>query len=232
MPSRADDPQTGLPKDDRREPPKDGTWVRYQKVAENLIRGNKLNPIDVTLSFVGTHVEDGQRFRWLELKAVVPDGEGAGTHIFKVLVPEKDLWESDKPFEHARRTWVRKPDGSVAPPPKGFRDDMTYDELLLWTPGLSKGSVAVDDQSKDVDYQAGRLKDCHASTRDLVYKLGKATYTRRCVAWIHPDLPMGFAEAQIIQEQSFNNGIISRYSSTYRIQDAGADAKTELPDHN
>jgi hypothetical protein len=229
-------PKSVISGDERpaRELPKDGAWVRYQKTVQNLKTGKTFVPATVTLSFVGTQIEDGQPCRWLELKLVIPEREaGTGMYVSKVLVPEKDLWESDKPFEHARRTWVRRPDGAVTKPPNGARDDLTYDELMLWTPGMLKGFAPAKGQSKDVEYQAGLLKDAEARTTERIYELdGGTKYKRKYTTWVHPDLPMGFAEARIIQEQFQGNESLGSFSIDYRIEDIGVDAKTELPDNN
>jgi hypothetical protein len=231
-------PAIGHAEDRLRQLPKDGTWVRYQKDVANLTNDKKYDPIKVTLSFVGSAVDEGEPCRWLELKHVIPEGrDGAGTYVSKVLVPERDLLESESPFEHARRTWVRRLDGPVTKAPEGGRDDMTFGELLLWTPGMLKGSSLAKDQTKDIEYQRGRLKGAQARTGRLVHQWRDKNgtedkYTKSYTAWQHPDLPIGFAEARIVQEQFINDRPLSKFSIDYRIEDAGADAKTELPDNN
>jgi len=220
--------------------PKDGSWVRYQKESTSLTPVlRKKGPIQVTLSFVGSAVDEGDHCRWLERKDVIPEGsDGAGTYVYKVLVPEKDLFESENPFEHARRTWVRGPNGKISKAGEGVRDEMIFSDLLLWTPGLLKGSTAADDQAKDIEYQRGPLKAAQARTGKLVHRwrLQTATevmYTKTYTAWQHPDLPIGFAEAHIEQDQ-FSQGRltpISRFAIVYKIQDVGTDAKSELPDN-
>jgi hypothetical protein len=218
--------------------PKDGTWVRYKKQVTDLAKDKKHGEITVTLSLVGTGLDDGEQCRWLELKHVVPEGrDGAGTYVSKVLVPEWDLLESENPFEHARRTWVRRLDGPVTKAPEGGRDDMTFGELLLWTPGMLKGSSLANDQTKDIEYQPGRLKGAQARTGRLVHQWRNKNgteerYTKSYTAWQHPDLPIGFAEAHIVQEQFINDRALSKFSIVYRVEDAGADAKTELRDNN
>ncbi len=108
-------PVIGHAEDRPRQLPKDGTWVRYQKEVANLANDKKYDEIKVTLSFVGSAVDEGEPCRWLELKAVIPEGrDGAGAYVSKVLVPERELLDSESPFEHARRTWVRRLDGPVS----------------------------------------------------------------------------------------------------------------------
>ncbi len=47
---------------------------------------------------------------------------------------------------------------------------MTFGELLLWTPGMLKGSSLANDQTKDIEYQRGRLKGAQARTGRLVHQ--------------------------------------------------------------
>ena len=80
--------------------PKDGTWVRWQ--CETEFSGNKESTGPVTLSLVGTVIDDGEQSRWLEIKRENRQIFGI-TQLLKVLIPEKDILKSDRPFEHARR---------------------------------------------------------------------------------------------------------------------------------
>jgi hypothetical protein len=220
QPPRGDDVRTELPKD--------GAWVRYQAELEDLRSGKKYTR-DIRLSFVGTAVEDGQTFRWLEQRE---SDSGGGVppkfEIFKVLVPEKQLLESSLPFETVRRAWLRKFTGEI--------EDVTNKPLLiqgnfapylLWTPGMLKSSSLLEDQTKDIEYQRGRLQGATARSGkvEMPEKLKPLlhwTYT----AWQHPDLPIGFAEARIASLVEEGAGLMH----IIRLQDVGADAKTELPD--
>ncbi len=184
------------------------------------------------MSIVGTVVEDGETYRWLERKESVPDGEkGTKKEIIKVLVPEKDLWESDVPFEHFRRGWVLRVNGQLGEVTMKQRVllHLNFAPLLLWTPGMLKGSEQVADQSKDIEYQAGRLKSAQARTGKLAlpdnnYDISKYT------AWQHPDLPVGCAEVRITRE--FKGKKLNERLTVWRLQETGMDAKSSLPDQN
>lgn len=212
--------------------PKDGSWVRYHVETEDVVEKKIEGLRSIELSFVGTVVEEGQTCRWLERKESVPDGEkGTKKEIIKVLVPEKDLWESDVPFEHFRRGWVLRPDGKIAEVTmkQHVLLHLNFAPLLLWTPGMLKDSKQVADQFKDIEYQAGRLKGAQARTGKLAlpdnnYDISKYT------AWQHPDLPIGCAEVRMTRELFMKGKKFNERLTVWRLQETGAEAKSSLPD--
>jgi len=222
-----------------REIPKDGTCVRYFVETENLTTGEKRGAFTTTLAFVGTTVEEGQTCRWLERTTVIPEGiEGSGTYVVKVLVPEKDLWESKAPFEHVRRAWMLRPNELVV---KMAARSLVADingiflELMLWTPGMLKDSGPASNESKDIEYQPGRLRAAEARTgKRADERPGPGKDEKSYVAWQHPNLPIGAAEVRIIRETTFNLEKTPqlRISVTYRVQDVGTSAESTLPDNN
>lgn len=57
--------------------PRDGAWIRYHWVYTGF--NGITEPGSVTLSFVGTVVEQEQRFRWIEVKTTMSDGAATPT---------------------------------------------------------------------------------------------------------------------------------------------------------
>jgi hypothetical protein len=221
-----------------RELPKDGAWARYQ--VQNDIAGERDTTASVTLSLVGTIVEDGVPCRWLETKMVIAEPPAkAGTFVNKILVPEADLLDREKPFEHVRRRWFGRRDE----PPRLLAADSweNIEELLLWTPGMLKGSEAAKNESKDIDYQRGKFENAQARTGEIVYKRLRPRppqedielkLVRKYTVWRHPGLPLGFVEARIASERFLGPMPAGRFSTIYRLQDMGTDARSELPDSN
>src|SRR6185369_6713973 len=155
--------------------------------------------------------------------------------IAKILVPEKDLVESDRPFESAVRLIRRGTDGAETSidcqtSKLGCR---LLEHLFFWTPGMLKGATAGDGPAKDIEYQNGRLKNAHSFTGKRTLRRnkidGEATESYRYAIWLHPDAALGFAEARIESEVVRGENRRS-YLSIYRIQDFGSGAKSEISD--
>jgi len=148
--------------------PKDGAWIRYQTASSETGDNEDFLAI-VTLSMVGTATEDGITYRWIEFKNVIRQPTNfAQTTITKLLIPERDLFESDKPFDHVRRAWVRIGDM----PAKRLPIDVSraaFEPYLLWTPAMLKNSALASDAVKDIEYQGGRLKAAQAHSGIRVY---------------------------------------------------------------
>jgi hypothetical protein len=220
--------------DEPRELPKDGAWSRYQ--LEDEENGKRVLSKTVTLSVVGTTIEDGETCRWLEIKSVVQEPPGiAGNYVSKILVPEKDLL-GEKPFKNVRRAWTRRRDEPVKQQTK--IDDWNQEPLLLWTPGMLKVAELAPNQSKDIEYQRGRLKDARAQTGVLTYDFSFDNKRRlkrvsKFTVWLHAEIPFAFAEARIIVEDFLDDKKFRKDMSViYHIEDTGTDARSECPDNN
>jgi hypothetical protein len=221
-----------------RELPKNDAWVQYQWDWNRLDSGQKMSAT-VTLSIVGSVVENDEPCRWVELKYVIPEGSEKGTLIEKLLIREKDLLASANPMEHVLRTWVRFNDEPVYLKEAYNNKDEAIGPLLLWTPGVLK-NVAKGGDPKDIEYQHGRLKAAQPWAGRMVLpetnKDGVVVLhlSRKYTLWRHADLAFGFAEAEI-KDDVYNldkTKVLSQQVSVYVLQDAGVGAKTALPDSN
>jgi hypothetical protein len=215
--------------------PKDGSWVRYD--LEMVGPDGTNRPSTVTLSIVGSVVENETRCRWVQVKWVVPKGwhpryPDGGTILSKMLISEQDLRENAEPFQRAVRTWQRKPGEDHAEQTKVAAT--TGPNLMLWAPGMLRTLDETSDE-KTVEYQRGQLKSARAWTGVRIFEnmIAKSQFKSTYKVWMHPDLPVGFAEAEIVDDITYANGQApKRQSQVYRLQDAGTDAKSELPDNN
>lgn len=227
-----------------RELPKDGSWVRWQ--CEYRLQEGK--PIDfvVTLSLVGSAVEDDQPCRWLEVKQEFRiEGEvAARVGVEKILVPEEKLLNDERPLDYVRRLVIRRRDGTIQSiEGKDIPDRVSlasWQEFLLWAPGMRKGTSVEADQSKDVKYQQGSLARSEARSGSRTYRhdafpeSGKVEGKNeiKYTIWQHPELPLGFAEAHIAGRRFLRGSNVGDWVKEYRLQDFGMDAKTELAESN
>ena len=218
--------------------PADGAWARYAEEWQRLDNGAKTSH-KITLSFVGRVMEQDEPCQWIEIKTVVPAGDSdEGTYVHKYLVRQSALLKGNNPLEEVVRVWSKDKDNAPDVPPNTQRHDIGFGSLLLWTPGVLK-DAGRSDQAKDIDYQKGRLKSCHARTGRLSLpvrdKNGNVefTWSRSFTAWQHPDLPIGFSGAEVRDEiLSSDLNVRSAQSTVYTLEDAGTGAKSELPDNN
>src|SRR5260370_29625071 len=105
-------------------------------------------------------IDEDEPCQWIEIKTGVPRGDSdGGQYIHKFLVRQKDLLASKNPLENVVRAWRQLKDNAPDNPPRTQRYDIGLGSLLHWTPGVLK-DAARSGQTKDVEYQKGRLKDC------------------------------------------------------------------------
>src|SRR5262249_46409057 len=94
--------------------PDDGWWIRYggnsKQTANEQVQEHKGQ---TTYSLVGTVVDGGQTYRWIEHKTISSLEKDDQVTITKFLVPEKDLLESDQPVQHYKRGWIKLNDRPV-----------------------------------------------------------------------------------------------------------------------
>src|SRR5262245_54828761 len=145
--------------------PADGWWVRYFVT----MRREGLNDETVmkrTYSLVGTSMENGEKCRWVEMKAIIPVNGQDHTEIFKFLIPEKDLLEGERPMNNLVRAW-RKFDDEPAdeqkfnqgPGGRGFSGNADYylGHYMIIFPGPQQKAKVIEEK-RTVEYQQGRLE--------------------------------------------------------------------------
>jgi hypothetical protein len=254
-PGRCDEPEFKLPKD--------GSWVRYEPISDREekplgrpVSGSLRRVLTVTVSLVGTVVEDGMQCRWLEIKTVSVDAHEyaeskekaeAQGRVEKFLIPEKDLISSQKPFENVRRIWDTLPGRTEVRQMKFPNMQYRADHLArfwFWTPGMLKDTKPAPNEAKDVEYKKGKLQNAEAQSgqRDTLVgaispngRDNRRSFVESFTVWMHPDVPIGFAEArfesQQVDREDETKKIGTPSAFSYRIQDFGSDAKSELPDN-
>ncbi|HLJ11095.1 MAG TPA: hypothetical protein VKU82_07895 [Planctomycetaceae bacterium] len=190
----------------------------------------------VTLSYVGSLVEDRQPCRWVEVKNVIGDEEGGKVWIRKMLVTEAGLLHNDGYLTDAKvlRAWLQRPDRSITK----LDEKRGFPYVFIGTPGSLK-HMARSDEMRDFSIPSLRLNAAEAwrgkrdESRSLAGLIKVRTDTEY-TAWLHPDLPTGFVRLEWKSTISFSAR--ERATTTkvveYSLADAGMGARSELPDHN
>lgn len=108
----------------------------------------------------------------------------------------------------------------------------TGPNLMLWAPG-SLDRLEQSEETKEFEYQQGRLKSARAwvGEQTIVTK-SEARFVSHYKVWMHADVPVGFAGAEVEDTILHRDGRVIRQKHSYAIQDAGDGAKSELPDNN
>jgi hypothetical protein len=246
--------EAGLSDTQSRHLPDDGAWVRYHvndtettervsgtftlKVEGKLVEQETTVTRSevVTLSYVGSVVEEGKPCRWLEVKTVARDENADKTWIRKMLVTEAGLMQNGGKRTGAQvmRAWLQKPDGSI------IKEDENRSKpfVFLGTPRAFK-NMQPSGKKQDFSLPSLRLDAAeawHGKHQDShsVAGLIKVRTDTEYTAWFHPDLPAGFVRLDWKSVQSFSAGDAAKTTKVveYSVEDAGTGAQTELPDHN
>jgi len=214
--------------------PKEGYWVLYQfeltgTQIEEPIKGH------VTLSFLGSTIENEEKCRWIELREVITDGNDQGEYLVKVLIPESALLTKEFPGQHGIRSWSRTPFAGLRSSTKPVGG--TLQKLLCGMPGPRSSLKADDKNRRDVEYQRGLLKDsvAHLGTwtdRSLSVRIRKWAQFTKFTVWLQPELPTRIAEGRFEISEFHDDRLIGACVHTFQVQDTGTDAKSALPDSN
>jgi hypothetical protein len=226
--------------------PADGCWVRYRCVSKRDGDDGEIEDTDV-FSLVGTVMEDGKRCRWVEWKTISTVNGEKETDIFKFLIPERELVESDRPLEGLIRAW-RKSENQQAEPllfNQALRvrsytgsADFTFGGIMLCVFRGPKRNWRPVDEKRMVEYQRGRLEvgegrvARHQASRTSPVSGQKIDFCREVTVWSHPHVPFGGAAVRMREELLVDNVLSVAYVRESTIEDFGADAQSAIPDNN
>jgi hypothetical protein len=235
--------------------PPDGAWVRYRSTSEETtekVKGKfklRFEGKDVekeytvrrseliTLSFVGSVIEDQEPCRWVEIK--IENTDDNKVTLYKMLLKEKAFFDKKGALASGNvvRTWQRKHDGTIEKRDK----PPGYSFLFLWTPGGMK-TVSRSGDPMDIEYQSGRLAGAQpwtvkdSETSRPIIGLIKARSIGTSTVWTHPELPVGYARLHSSSEMLLTLGWTTQIKNStvidHTLDDAGAEAQSELPDCN
>ncbi len=223
--------------------PKVGAWVRYH-VTKKVDGGSVEDSPKLTISVVGQKIEEGVPCLWVELKFVGGERGENSQWLFKCLIPERALLEEERPMQHVIRAWEKFEGQAVHELPtgalkgdKGARRFVSLDEYMVFWPGSLRTTERVETR-KTLDYQQGRLVIPEGRRGKFVEHSPGAIAeedindTTEYQVWLHHDLPIGFACAQIRFTSADETPTFPNSTTEYTAEDAGAGAKSVLPDHD
>ncbi|MEX0716315.1 MAG: hypothetical protein WD066_07010 [Planctomycetaceae bacterium] len=199
--------------------PKDGAWTRYHVVIKT-IDGNHTTEetAKCTFAFLGQAVHESTACRWIELSMTHDKSE---TTRVKCLVREKDLQESERPFEHVLKCQLQGSDGTIID-----ADDQTARSVgvhAVFLPGTVKAARKLD-EPQTVKYQQGNLEIATGSAGRYILADGDGTLTADYSIWMHSDVPVGFAYAKFKLDSTAAGEELSG-SFEYFLEETGIDAK-------
>jgi hypothetical protein len=222
--------------------PDDGWWVRYHINTKQEHANNERKEFSWTCTFslVGTANENDEKCRWVEMKYAFRGGEK--TRVAKLLIPEKDLLESDQPLDRFVRGWIKNESGNVH---VGKSENnmnttgglsvyyMAGRDLIIF-PGLRR-KFEKGDAPKTIEYQQGRLTLTETLSGQIKGKtimgLGTDKFDRdyQLIIWTDSVMEPGIAAAKV-QFKGFRNEVqIYTQNDEWLLQDFGKNAKSELP---
>lgn len=211
--------------------PKDGTWVKYTVVRTSTGAVERESSGEITMKLVGTIVENGERYRWVEMESVAKVRGKSLKIVMKWLIREKDLKPGAKSAINVLRGWKRLPNGDVV---ELTERDKSAQGLAFLTFSRIKNPKSVKAE-KSVDYQKGRLKIAAAMTGELdgnwPGKLPpKARHVMTRTIWQHKSVPFGAAVLETKRQFLLEKKFASSSTTTLTVQDFGTGSKSALPD--
>ncbi len=213
--------------------PDDGWWIRYswnEKTEVNgVFRGEYTEKM--TCSLVGTRTEDGEKCRWVELNRVWSLENKERISLYKILIPEKDLLESEKPLGGLKRGWFKNGDFDVRAIKLG-QEIKSNSNLLRFFPGRWQKTERLD-KARNVDYQKGRLSISEARTRTDKTAITTRAQIEESTAWFDPITAPVFSFACFRIKNDENDDKLN-FSKEIEmvIEDIGNEAQSKMPDNN
>jgi hypothetical protein len=221
--------------------PDDGAWVRF---AGKMFRG-KADPefeFTQTYSLVGTQKEQGVVCRWVE-ESIAFTKPVVRVDAIKMLIPEKDLLESETPAANVVRVWAKgdRPEihevkyteeAGMEGDPHFFRG---RDLLIL--PGVQAKAREHKDarvvENKKGRFELASRRDGKARAEYVIKKPkvgGIRTRTWSCdfSSWPCRDIPFGIASWSVKMTSPADREM--RFE--YVVEDFGTGARSAYPDHN
>jgi hypothetical protein len=220
--------------------PQDGWWIRYFSTTKQEANGMVQEyTSQSTYSLVGTTMEDGEKFRWVEVNMVTSIGEKKHEVLWKYLIAEKDLMASERPNDKVKRGWVKSNDLEVRAIEAGKNVSSASTTLLIF-PGMWQKAKLIEN-NRVVDYQSGRLTIPHARTlstkepinmnRAFRSQKGIRTVAVDYTIWLDPASSPVFSAAKISSKVYNNDQLNSSREDDMVIEDTGTDAVSKLPDY-
>lgn len=220
--------------------PADGAWVRYS-LRQQLAGPKQKTAViggSLTLASVGEEKVNNEACRWIEVVIDAQEPQRTGlTTVFKALIPERRLRKGENPSRYWLKGWGRL--GNLAPQPL-TRELLANPAMIINLVVAGPLENVKELPEKLIETKLGKL-ECRGIAGTLTYPgaavhidKGKKTardLVVRVETYLHETAPFGvMTSRQQVTYPDFGDGART-VDMELTLLDAGADARTELPDH-
>jgi hypothetical protein len=232
--------------------PKDGTWAKYQLDSTSKVGSYNIRAASIRMASVGRVTEQGEPCRWIEVvferRFEGPKGsaEGVARKVWKVLVPEKYLVKGESPLDHAVRAWTAEGSGAnKAEKPREMKNVKFFQEGLL--PVILTGPLKDPKRLGEavVESKLGKLP-CEGVSGVAELEEPQEAFRFTLETRVHAEAPFGVVSSRWTTEEipiepplpkgvkeakpRPNRVAIPATELSWKLEDFGYDAKSELPD--
>lgn len=205
--------------------PDDKAYAKYD--LELTVEGQgAMQTGELTLKSVGSTFEDGEKCRWIEMEFKLKPSDGEGDkHIYKLLLPEKNLKAGANPLEKILRAWHKQNEDAVVQ----FTETTTLTTAAVgvFLSGPSKDSKALDKQFEDS--KIGNV-ECAGVKGSFEQMLGPGMLKVTSEVRTTDKAPFGSVRGEyqfeIINEQKTE----AKATARLKLVDVGTEAVSALPD--
>ena len=180
----------------------------------------------LTLKAVGTAFENGEKCRWIEMEFSLTSAEGAtDRHVYKLLLPEKNLKPGATPLEKMVRAWRKQNDDGV----EQFTETTTLPTVAVgvFLSGPSKETMTLLKQFEDS--KIGNV-ECAGVKGSFEHMLGPATLKITSEIRTHDKAPFGSVRGEYQIEIVNEDKTEAKATLRLKLVDVGTEATSVLPD--
>ena len=208
--------------------PADGTQVRYDnEVVFNNNGQERTTTGSLTLSSVGIATVDGEKCRWIEIKAARKSDNGEQITIAKFLIPEKDLGKGKSAGEHLIRGWIKR-DANEPQPITDLKGPQTR-LLVGYLAGPPQNPRELE--KTEIDGKLGKLS-CPGVAGDYEFVRDNGSLNIAMENRLNEKAPFGVVSAVWKFERKQNGQVMGTGTSKLTLADINTTALSELPDRN
>jgi hypothetical protein len=194
--------------------------VRYQvAVTQKNAAGETTNEaIDVKISSVGVAKTDVGDVRWIEIVLRRPEH----SQILKVAIPEKRFGETQNPFAHIRRAWLKRDDAE----PERVDPERARRAVAVFLVPHFEGLAG--DATETIETKLGKV-DCTVREGKAVVTLDNESVESTGKFWLTPKSPLGWSQLELRRRTMRNGELVRESTSRFTIAEIGADTRSALP---
>jgi hypothetical protein len=195
-------------------------WAQYHAVTRNDSGSEFIGKM--TLKRLNQTTVDKTACLWFESEYV--DSEQKRHERTRFLITAEAVQTSSAPFEKMLRILQQNDDAPVTSLPPDSQGWLPVDVLCF--PGVLKDAKRVN-ESRTVKFQRGNLEIPHAYvgtyrwSRKNRDSADAPVYETRYRLWLHPDIPVGYAHAELTLTLLIGDRPARTWKLDYALQDFG-----------